>query len=140
MSFPYSVGQIPVYYNHFHTGRPKNKLNAGEKYVSGYLDIPNEPLFPFGFGLSYTTFSYKNAKLSNETMGIDTTITISVEVTNTGDVKGEEIVQLYIQDVVGEVVRPIKELKGFEKVMLQPGETRTISFHNYRGTITLSSL
>ena len=128
MSFPYSVGQIPVYYNHFQTGRPKNKLQTGEKYVSGYSDIPNEPLFPFGFGLSYTTFSYKNAKLSNETMEIDTTVTISVEVTNTGDVKGEEIVQLYIQDVVGEVVRPIKELKGFEKVMLQPGETRTISF------------
>ena len=128
MSFPYSVGQIPVYYNHFHTGRPKNKLHWGEKYVSGYLDIPNEPLFPFGFGLSYTTFSYKNAKLSNETMGIHTTITISVEVTNTGDVKGEEIVQLYIQDVVGEVVRPIKELKGFEKVTLHPGETKTISF------------
>ena len=128
MSFPYSVGQIPVYYNHFQTGRPKNKLQAGEKYVSGYSDIPNEPLFPFGFGLSYTTFSYKKAKLSNETMEIDTTITISVEVTNTGDVKGEEIVQLYIQDVVGEVVRPIKELKGFKKVMLHPGETRTISF------------
>ena len=120
MSFPYSVGQIPVYYNHFHTGRPKNKLHSGEKYVSGYLDIPNEPLFPFGFGLSYTTFSYKNAKLSNETMEVDTTITISVEVTNTGDVKGEEIVQLYIQDVVGEVVRPIKELKGFEKGHVAP--------------------
>ena len=129
MSFPYSVGQIPVYYNHFQTGRPKNKLHSGEKYVSGYFDIPNEPLFPFGFGLSYTTFSYKNAKLSNETMGIHTTITISVEVTNTGDVKGEEIVQLYIQDVVGEVVRPIKELKGFKKVMLQPGETKNDFIH-----------
>ena len=128
MSFPYSIGQIPVYYNHFHTGRPKNELHTGEKYVSGYLDIPNEPLFPFGFGLSYTTFSYKNAKLSNETIEVDTSITISVDITNTGDVKGEEIVQLYIQDVVGEVVRPIKELKGFEKVMLQPGETKTISF------------
>ena len=128
MSFPYSVGQIPVYYNHFHTGRPKNELHSGEKYVTGYSDIPNEPLFPFGFGLSYTTFSYKNAKLSNETMGVDTSITISVDITNTGDVKGEEIVQLYIQDVVGEVVRPIKELKGFEKVMLQPRETRTVSF------------
>ena len=128
MSFPYSVGQIPVYYNHFQTGRPKNKLQPGEKYVSGYSDIPNEPLFPFGFGLSYTTFSYKKAKLSNKTMEVDTSITISVEVTNTGDVKGEEIVQLYIQDVIGEVVRPIKELKSFEKVMLQPGETKTISF------------
>ena len=128
MSFPYSVGQIPVYYNHFRTGRPKNKLYQDEKYVSRYLDIPNEPLFPFGFGLSYTTFSYKNARLSNETMEIDTTVTISVEVTNTGVSTGEEIVQLYIQDVVGEVVRPIKELKGFEKITLHPGETKTISF------------
>ena len=140
MSFPYSVGQIPVYYNHFHTGRPKNELHSGEKYVSGYLDIPNEPLFPFGFGLSYTTFSYKNAKLSNETMEIDTTITISVEVTNTGDVKGEEIVQLYIQDVVGEVVRPIKELKGFEKGYVAPWGNKNDLIHDYRGTITLSSL
>ena len=127
MSFPYSVGQIPVYYNHFHTGRPKNEHHSGEKYVSGYLDIPNNPLFPFGFGLSYTTFSYKNAKLSNQTMGVDTSLTISVDVTNTGDVTGQEIIQLYIQDVVGEVVRPIKELKGFEKVLLHPGETRTVS-------------
>ena len=128
MSFPYSVGQIPVYYNHYHTGRPQNDPHSGETYVSRYLDIPNEPLFPFGFGLSYTTFSYKNAKLSNKTMGVDTSITISVDITNTGDVKGEEIVQLYIQDVVGEVVRPIKELKGFEKVLLHPRETKTISF------------
>ena len=128
MSFPYSVGQIPVYYNHFQTGRPKDAPNAEEKYVSKYLDIPNEPLFPFGFGLSYTTFSYQNAKLSDETMTVEAPITISVDVTNTGDVKGEEIVQLYIQDVVGEVVRPLKELKGFKKVMLHPGETRTVSF------------
>ena len=125
MSFPYSIGQIPVYYNHFHTGRPKNELHTGEKYVSGYLDIPNEPLFPFGFGLSYTTFSYKNAKLSNETIEVDTSITISVDITNTGDVKGEEIVQLYIQDVIGEVVRPIKELKGFERLnCLDQGKQR----------------
>ena len=128
MSFPYSVGQIPVYYNHFQTGRPKNALHAEEKYVSKYLDIPNEPLFPFGFGLSYTTFSYKNAKRSDGTMTVETPLTISVDVTNDGDVTGEEIVQLYIQDVVGEVVRPLKELKGFEKVMLHPGETRTVSF------------
>lgn len=128
MSFPYSVGQIPVYYNHFQTGRPKDAPNAEEKYVSKYLDIPNEPLFPFGFGLSYTTFSYQNAKLSDETMTAEAPITISVDVTNTGNVKGEEIVQLYIQDVVGEVVRPLKELKGFKKVMLHPRETKTVSF------------
>ena len=128
MSFPYSVGQIPVYYNHFRTGRPKNAPNAEEWYVSKYLDIPNEPLFSFGFGLSYTTYLYENVRLSNETMTAETPLTISVDVTNNGEVEGEEIVQLYIQDVVGEVVRPIKELKGFVKVMLQPGETRTISF------------
>ena len=128
MSFPYSVGQIPVYYNHFRTGRPKNAPNAEEWYVSKYLDIPNEPLFSFGFGLSYTTYLYENVRLSNETMTAETSLTISVDVTNNGEVEGEEVVQLYIQDVVGEVVRPIKELKGFVKVMLQPGETRTISF------------
>jgi beta-glucosidase len=128
MSFPYSVGQIPVYYNHFHTGRPKNGPSSGEKYVSRYLDIPNEPLFPFGFGLSYTTFFYKNATLSDQTMEVDSSLTISVDVTNTGNVIGEEIVQLYIQDEVGEVVRPIKELKGFKKILLHPGETRTVSF------------
>ena len=128
MSFPYSVGQIPVYYNHFRTGRPQNAPNAEEKYVSQYLDIPNEPLFPFGFGLSYTTFSYKHAKLSSGSMTVETPLTISVDVTNEGNVSGEEIVQLYIQDVVGEVVRPLKELKGFEKVMLHPGETKTVLF------------
>ena len=128
MSFPYSVGQIPVYYNHFRTGRPQNAPNAEEKYVSQYLDIPNEPLFPFGFGLSYTTFSYKHAKLSYGTMTVETPLTISVDVKNEGKVSGEEIVQLYIQDVVGEVVRPLKELKGFEKVMLHPGETKTVFF------------
>ena len=128
MSFPYSVGQIPVYYNHFRTGRPKNVHNAEEWYVSKYLDIPNEPLFPFGYGLSYTTFSYKNVRLSNNTITVKTPITISVDVTNEGEVTGEEIVQLYIQDVVGEVVRPVKELKGFVKVRLHPGESKIVSF------------
>ena len=128
MSFPYSVGQVPVYYNHFHTGRPKNTLNGENKDVSKYLDIPNEPLFPFGFGLSYTTFLYKNVRLSNETMTAETPLTISVDVTNVGEVEGEEIVQFYIQDVIGEVVRPVKELKSFSKIILQPGETKTVSF------------
>ena len=92
------------------------------------MDIPNEPLFPFGFGLSYTTFSYQNAKLSARTITIENPITISVEITNEGNVAGEEIVQLYIQDVVGEVVRPVKELKGFKKVLLHPGESSIVSF------------
>lgn len=128
MSFPYSDGQIPIYYNHFRTGRPQNPSNPKEKYVSKYLDIPNKPLFPFGFGLSYTTFTYKNAKQSDRTMTVEKPLTISVEITNNGDVPGEEIVQLYIQDVVGEVVRPVKELKGFQTVLLQPGVTSTVSF------------
>ncbi len=128
MTFPYFVGQIPIYYNHFRTGRPKNTLPEEKKYVSKYSDIPNEPLFPFGFGLSYTAFSYQNARLSDQTMIVGTTLTISVDVTNVGDVAGEEIVQLYIGDAVGEVARPVKELKGFKKVMLQPDETKIVSF------------
>lgn len=128
MSFPYSVGQIPVYYNHINTGRPMTEANAHERYVSKYLDIPNEPLFPFGYGLSYTTYQYRNAKLSSDTLTPDETITLSVEVQNTGDVTGEEIVQFYIQDVKGEVVRPLKELKGFKKIALNPGEKKTVTF------------
>ncbi|PLR77045.1 beta-glucosidase [Bacillus sp. V3-13] len=128
MSFPYSVGQVPVYYNHFNTGRPKDAPDAQERYVSQYLDIPNEPLLPFGFGLSYTTFSYGEAKLSGDSMNLEQPLSITVEVTNTGKMAGEEIVQLYIQDLAGEVVRPLKELKAFDKVMLQPGETKKVSF------------
>lgn len=128
MSFPYSVGQVPVYYNHFNTGRPKDAPDAQERYVSQYLDIPNKPLLPFGFGLSYTTFSYKNLTLSADTLQDNQTITASVELSNTGTTSGEEIVQLYIRDVTGEVVRPLKELKAFEKVSLEPGETKVVSF------------
>ncbi|RDW21471.1 beta-glucosidase BglX [Oceanobacillus arenosus] len=128
MSFPYSVGQVPVYYNQFNTGRPQVAPDVRERYVSQYLDIPNEPLFPFGFGLSYTTFSYSEMKLSHDVMTLDEPLKISVSVKNTGDVAGDEVVQLYIRDISGEIVRPLKELKGFEKVSLKPGEEKEISF------------
>lgn len=128
MSFPYSVGQVPVYYNHFNTGRPVGAPDAQVRYVSQYLDIPNEPLLPFGFGLSYTTFNYGDATLSGEVMTPTTELQVRVKVTNKGQVAGEEIVQLYVRDLVGDVVRPLKELKGFRKVMLQPGETQEIIF------------
>jgi beta-glucosidase len=128
MSFPFSVGQVPVYYNHFNTGRPQGAPDAQVRYVSQYLDIPNEPLLPFGYGLSYTSFEYSNAKLSEPTMTVSNPLTVSVEVENTGNLAGEEIVQLYVRDVSGEVVRPMKELKGFKKVALEPGEKVTVEF------------
>ncbi|MEL3974321.1 glycoside hydrolase family 3 N-terminal domain-containing protein [Rossellomorea oryzaecorticis] len=128
MSFPYSAGQIPVYYNHFNTGRPKGAPDAQERYVSQYLDIPNSPLFPFGFGLSYTEFTYGGMKLSREKMTCEDSLEISVTVTNSGSVSGEEVVQLYVRDVSGEVVRPLKELKDFEKIKLEPGESKEVSF------------
>jgi beta-glucosidase len=128
MSFPYSVGQVPVYYNHFNTGRPKDAPDAQEYFVSRYLDIPNEPLFPFGFGLSYTTFAYSEAKLSAKLMTSETPLVVSVFVTNTGEIAGEDIVQLYVRDITGDVVRPLKELKAFQNILLDPGETKEVTF------------
>jgi beta-glucosidase len=128
MCFPYSVGQVPVYYNHFNTGRPQGAPDAQERYVSQYVDIPNEPLLPFGFGLSYTTFAYSNVKLSDTSMSASKPMTVSVEVVNTGKIAGEEIVQLYVRDIAGEIVRPMKELKGFKKVALEAGEKATVEF------------
>ncbi|PAE26681.1 glycoside hydrolase family 3 N-terminal domain-containing protein [Bacillus sp. 7894-2] len=128
MSFPYSVGQVPVYYNHFNTGRPKGAPDAQERYVSQYLDIPNEPLLPFGYGLSYTSFEYADAKLSHSVLTPSKPIMLSAEITNIGSRAGEEIVQFYIQDVSGEVVRPLKELKGFKKITLDPGEKVHVTF------------
>lgn len=126
VSFPYSVGQIPVYYNHKNTGRPM--VGNNKTYVSAFLDIPNEPVFPFGYGLSYTTFSYSDIKLSSPTIGMNDTLTLSVDVKNTGKYDGEEVLQLYVRDLVGSVTRPVKELKGFKKLMFKAGETRTVNF------------
>ncbi|OPA79419.1 beta-glucosidase [Paenibacillus selenitireducens] len=128
MSFPYSVGQVPVYYNRFNTGRPQGAPDAQVRYVSQYLDIPNEPLLPFGFGLSYTTYAYDELVVSSDEMTVNQPVSVSVRVTNQGPAAGEETVQLYIRDVAGEVVRPLLELKAFEKVSLQPGESKTITF------------
>ncbi|MGE6203938.1 beta-glucosidase BglX [Guptibacillus hwajinpoensis] len=127
MSFPHSVGQVPVYYNHFNTGRPKDAPHAQVRYVSQYLDIPNEPVFPFGFGLSYTDFTYRNATLSDSIMSEDDLV-VHVTVENVGSYEGEEVVQLYVRDIAGEVVRPMKELKDFKKITLQPGETKEVVF------------
>lgn len=127
MSFPVHVGQVPVYHSQLNTGRPYNGEEFS-KFKSNYLDIPNEPLYPFGYGLSYSGFAYGDLKLSSNKMSANQSITASIEVTNKGTVDGTEIVQLYIRDVVGTVSRPMKELKGFQKVFLKAGETKTISF------------
>jgi beta-glucosidase len=123
-TFPATVGQIPLYYNHKNTGRPMDPKN---RFTSKYLDISNDPVYPFGFGLSYTTFEYGNIKLSKIQLKGDETLIASVTVTNTGKVAGEEVVQLYIQDPVASISRPVKELKNFRKVMLQPGEKKDIN-------------
>jgi beta-glucosidase len=128
MSFPYSVGQIPVYYNSFRTGRPLTSDNGDQRYISKYLDIPNEPLLPFGFGLSYTKFAYSAIRLSSEVMRAADTLTVYVDVANIGNVAGEEVVQLYVRDIAGEVVRPLKELKAYRKIKLEPGESQTVAF------------
>ena len=128
-TFPRNVGQIPIYYNHKNTGRPLNNTEGNfEKFRSNYLDVRNEPLLPFGYGLSYTTFDYSNLKLSNKQIGMDGSIEVSVDVKNSGNYDGKEVVQLYIRDVVGSVTRPMKELKGFQKVEIKKGETKTITF------------
>jgi beta-glucosidase len=128
-TFPRNVGQIPIYYSHKNTGRPLGDDSKWfQKFRSNYLDVPNSPLFPFGYGLSYTTFQYSEIKLSNNSMTQTDKITASVEVKNTGNFDGEEVVQLYIHDKVGITARPVKELKGFEKIMLKKGESKTVSF------------
>lgn len=128
MSFPYTLGQVPVYYNHFQTGRPMKASEPDNRYTSKYLDIPNEPLFPFGFGLSYTTFSYGELSISSDQLTKESSIEVKVTVTNTGSYAGEEVVQLYIRDISGEVVRPMKELKGFKKLELAVGESQEVTF------------
>jgi beta-glucosidase len=125
VTFPRNVGQIPLYYNHKNTGRPPDPNN---KYTSKYLDVPWTPLYPFGYGLSYTQFRLSNLQLSARQIRPDGGLTASVEVENTGRRAGDEVVQLYIQDVASSRTRAIRELKGFERVTLQPGEKRRVEF------------
>ena len=131
-TFPRSVGQIPLYYNHKNTGRP---FDPGSKWNSKYIDIPNEPLYPFGYGLSYTTFDYSEIKLGNNELKGNETLTATITITNSGKYAGEEVVQLYIQDPVASISRPVKELKNFRKIFLQPGEKKDVEF-----TITTEDL
>ncbi len=126
-SFPRNVGQIPIYYNHLNTGRPFHPGDS-PKFKSDYLDVSNDPLYPFGFGLSYTTFKYSDISLSSNTLNSAGKITATVNVTNTGTRSGKETVQMYIRDMVGSIARPVKELKGFKQIVLQPGETQKVSF------------
>ena len=128
MTFPKNVGQIPLFYNHKNTGRPLQAGKWFEKFRSNYLDVDNEPLYPFGYGLSYTTFQYSDIALSTPSLGQNGSSTAVVTVTNTGKRDGAEVVQLYIRDFVGSITRPVMELKGFEKIFLRAGESKTVSF------------
>ncbi|MFH6985844.1 glycoside hydrolase family 3 N-terminal domain-containing protein [Marinoscillum luteum] len=124
MTFPRDVGQVPLYYNHYSTGRPA----ASSQYSSKYIDIPNGPLYPFGFGLSYSGFEFSDLIISRDSMKLNEQMEVSVRVTNIGEVFGEEVVQLYLRDYVGEVVRPVKELKGFRKIGLEAGASEKVTF------------
>ena len=132
MTFPRNIGQVPIYYSHKNTGRPlsdeKREKCEFEKFRSNYLDVCNTPLFPFGYGLSYTTFEYSSVKISTTKLSRKESLEVTVDVTNTGDFDGKEVVQLYIRDLVGSVTRPVKELKGFQKVFLKKGEVKTVKF------------
>lgn len=127
-TFPQNIGQVPIYYAHKNTGRPLPEGKWFEKFRSNYLDVSNDPLYPFGYGLSYTTFLYSDVKLSSNKMSKSGKIMASVTVTNTGMLEGKEVVQLYIRDLVGSITRPVKELKGFQKINLKPGESKEVSF------------
>ena len=128
-TFPQNVGQVPLYYAHKNTGRPLEEGKWFSKFRSNYLDVSNDPVYPFGYGLSYTSFSYSDIKLSNTSLKGNQTLTASVTVTNTGKYDGKEVVQLYIRDVVGSVTRPFKELKGFQKIDVKAGESKTVTFN-----------
>lgn len=127
-TFPRSVGQLPLFYNHLNTGRPDPDDRVFNRYASNYLDESNEPLYPFGYGLSYTDFVYGDLQLSSETLPKNGTLTASVTVTNRGDCDGYETVQIYLRDIYAEVARPVKELKGFERIFLKKGESREVKF------------
>lgn len=125
VTFPKSVGQIPIFYNMKNTGRP---MDPNNKYTSKYLDESNDPLYPFGYGLSYTAFTYGDVTLDRESISPKDNLTVTCKVTNTGKYAGEEVVQLYVRDLVGSVTRPVKELKNFQKITLQPGESMDVTF------------
>ncbi|MEQ9287955.1 MAG: beta-glucosidase BglX [Cyclobacteriaceae bacterium] len=127
-TFPQNLGQVPIFYNHKNTGRPLPEGKWFQKFTSNYLDVSNKPLYPFGYGLSYTSFAYGALQLSSTALHGDDTLTVAVEVANTGNREGKEVVQLYVRDLVGSVTRPVKELKGFQKVALKAGETKTVAF------------
>ncbi|MBK0369108.1 beta-glucosidase BglX [Flavobacterium sp. SE-1-e] len=126
MSFPRNVGQVPIYYNNYNTGRPNN--SDTNVFWSHYMDSEKTPLYPFGFGLSYTTFDYKNLKINKAAFAKGDPVVVSVDITNSGNYDGKEVAQLYIQDVAASLARPVKELKGFELVSLKKGETKTVQF------------
>lgn len=128
VSFPRTVGQVPIHYDMKNTGRPYSPDNPEQKYLSRYLDTTNSPLYPFGYGLSYTSFELSDIELDAGEIGLDETLTASVTVSNTGEYDGETVVQLYVRDLVGSVTRPVKELKGFEKIRLAKGESRRVRF------------
>ena len=132
ITFPRDVGQIPIYYDHLNTGRP---YKSGDRYTSHYIDVPNTPLYPFGYGLSYTTFSYAGLHLNTRKPGWNDTLKVSVKVTNTGNQKGADVVQLYIHDLVASVSLPVRELKGFQRVFLMPGASKTVTFQLTRGNL-----
>jgi len=125
VTFPRSVGQVPIYYNHMNTGRPPEAEN---RYTSKYFDMPWTPLYPFGYGLSYTTFKISNLQLSTPRISANSKVTVTVDVENTGRRAGDEVVQLYIRDLVATMTRPVKELKGFQRISLQPGEKKKVEF------------
>jgi beta-glucosidase len=127
-TWPQNIGQVPMYYNHKSTGRPLGEGKWFEKFRSNYLDVSNDPVYPFGYGLSYTSFKYSAVKLSSTALKGNQTLSASVTVTNSGKYDGSEVVQLYIRDMVGSVTRPVQELKGFQKIMLKAGESKTVTF------------
>jgi beta-glucosidase len=127
MTFPRNVGQVPIYYNHKNTGRPSIE-NKDLVFWSHYMDVDNSPLYPFGYGLSYSKFDYSNLLLSSNSFDKNGKIEVSVTVTNSGKVTGQEVVQLYIRDLIGSLTRPVKELKGFEIIELKPNESKKVTF------------
>ena len=127
-TFPQNIGQVPIYYNHKNTGRPLEEGKWFQKFRSNYLDVSNDPVYPFGYGLSYSNFYYSEVKISSNILKVGQTITASVIVTNNSKVDGKEVVQLYTRDLVGSITRPVKELKGFQKIELKAGESKTVEF------------